>query len=201
MIIGDGYISTTGELKIGHKTAHCEYVLWKQKLLQDIGVDTRLYNIISNKKYPQTYIISNREFKNERELIYYHGKKHLSQHMVDTLFHSPLMLAIWYMDDGSLVKHRNPLTKSIKARCVYFSTESFTLQENERLIDGFKNIGIIAKIANSKNGNYHIWMNTLNSAKFISMIGEYVKQVKCMQYKIDFEYKCGKPNPIVLDDR
>ena len=84
---------------------------------------------------------------------------------------SPLGLAIWYQDDGSLSSERY----------VRLYSEAFTYEENEKLIKILnKRFNIKAEIKTDKK-YYFLQMDYENSNKFLSLVSPFMH--KSMQYK------------------
>lgn len=85
---------------------------------------------------------------------------------------SPLGLAIWYQDDGSLRQN--------KYICIY--SNAFTQEEHVKIITMLKErFDIEAKIGISKKKYYYLRMDAANSAKFLDLVSPYMHP--SMQYK------------------
>lgn len=107
------------------------------------------------------------------------GKKHITKNWVDKL--TPLSLAIWYLDDGSL-KNRN----SNSAKAITFATCGFNLAENELLVNRLADFGIKAAI-HTERSYYVIYLNNTETSKFLELIKDYIPT--SMKYKTTPEYE------------
>jgi hypothetical protein len=122
----------------------------------------------------------------QRNLWYPNGKKIVPENINLT----PLTLAFWYMDDGSL-QH------NVHSRLY---TNGFSFCDVEILISKLKNLGINSEIYTAKyiDRIYPvIKINRSNSFKLFDIISKYI--VPCMQYKLPTEHR-GKYNNSYLND-
>lgn len=92
---------------------------------------------------------------------------------------SPISLAFWYMDDGSLSHHEGQEDRADFATC-NFSTESCL-----NLINAFRKLGIEAKLKAYDYNRIHL--NAKNADIFFTLIAPYI--TKCMQYKLPLKYR------------
>lgn len=117
---------------------------------------------------------------------YRDGKKTVTKHWVDQL--TPLSLAMWYLDDGTL-RRGEGLRPSIEISSCGFSSEEHVL-----LLDCLKNnFGIDADVYHTK-GRLSIRINAENTQIFLDLIKDYVPG--CMKYKMrkeDQEIPCLLP--------
>lgn len=90
---------------------------------------------------------------------------------------SPLVLAVWFMDDG------NAIVRANKLRGYHLNTQSFTFQENEKLSLLLKKLHGIDSTVESNNGYYRIgiWQQS-SREKFSGLIQAYI--VPSMRYKL-----------------
>lgn len=108
--------------------------------------------------------------------VLYNSRKHIPK-FINEKFFTPLMLATWYLDDGSRTKNS-----------AFIFSMSFTKKENEYLANCFKKIDINAKVYYRKSDNkYYLYIgngnNKENSAnRFFKMIAPYVPTT--MRYKL-----------------
>ena len=101
-ILGDGCIALRyddGILKIKQSEQHKEYVFWLYEKLRNLCVSFPKQRKDNNQWYFDTRSIQ--EFTNFRHLFYPDGKKIIPKNISNLLI-SPLSLAVWYMDDGTL---------------------------------------------------------------------------------------------------
>lgn len=97
---------------------------------------------------------------------------------------TPLSLAIWYMDDGSLKhKYDNNCSPSIM-----ISTCSLTKEENLLLIDMLKNkYGVECNLRKEKGKYWSIYITTKGTPVFLKLVTKYMP--KSMRYKTLTEYE------------
>ena len=89
---------------------------------------------------------------------------------------TPLSLAIWYLDDGTLIKNNHDGGRAKISTC------AFSLEENKMLVNMLNDkFGIVATIINDK-GYYTLALDTENTDKFMGIICGYVPN--CMRYKV-----------------
>ena len=93
---------------------------------------------------------------------------------------TPLAIAIWWMDDGSLCKKvRNG---KVHAWELYLNTY-LSKEENQIIIDYFQNKWNVKWNLNLSKGKYRLRCSTREGRKFLTIIRPIVSQIKCMQYK------------------
>jgi len=107
-ILGDGYLQKTGEknarLRLEHGEKQKEYLFWKankfKKLFQGKPTYIERIHPKTKKKYKYwRYQSQSTPYLGKlRKIFYPQGKKRVPKNLNDYL--SPLMLAVWYMDDG-----------------------------------------------------------------------------------------------------
>lgn len=186
-----------------HKADHKEYVQWKNHLLS---------------KYLHMHFCYNKNGENPaydgrsartKKLIYmyddFYGKKRRKKLVTRRILNrlTPLGLAIWYMDDGSLKLNKKWTTvektkRSISSRNAILCTHSFGYEGNLIIKEYFKDVwNIEVRLEKNKN-HYMIKMNTKNTKLFFDIIAPYVTQVKCMSYKVDMQY--SKNNSRALEN-
>ena len=110
------------------------------------------------------------------------GKKIVTEKWLDTL--TPLGLAVWYCDDGSIA-----YKKGVSVR---INTQGFTRKENELIIEYFRqkwDLNFLIAPEKRKNKNlYSIRANTEDSIRFLEIVSDYIPT--CMSYKTIL--KCNK---------
>ncbi len=128
-ILGDGCLcenwsKTNYRMIISHCVSQKEYIYWKYEILKNyILTEPRL-----NPKAQSFTIrtISHPDLSKFREMFYVNKKKIIPKNIKDILS-NPLVLAVWFMDDGNKVVSNN------KIRGYHLNTQSFTYDENEQL--------------------------------------------------------------------
>lgn len=202
LCIGDGCLrkphprSGNVQLEIGHSIKQEDYCIWKRDLIYNIFGGKKApkigYRKIKLKGYDKVYqscrfTKSHPYFAYLRNLLYPNNVKVITREILDKL--TLQGIAIWYMDDGSFYKKDNEDgTKSI---CfdLRISTDSFTKEENEIIVDYFKEKwGINFYIYQCHKEREHGWIIRANKAaaiKFINLIKPYI--IPSMRYKIEYK--------------
>jgi len=93
-----------------------------------------LHSSINGKQY-FGYIVdfTDKQFQWFYTKYYGGGKRHINPQLIRHL-NSP-GLAIWYMDDGNLVRRKDVIGKQCSAFCL--NTQAFTFEEHEKLVKFF----------------------------------------------------------------
>jgi hypothetical protein len=196
MMLGDGCLSLSGGknafIRIQHSEKQKEYLESKANLLREL-TDVNVYEIKpSGKKNPNTnYACKTRRhplYTRTREIVYKEKRKTVTSTWLNWL--DERGLAIWFMDDGSLTKSYR--TNKSGNRVIYrreclFATCSFTLSENQLLVDYLlERFGLQSRIL--MKGKYpHIKIMTESANLMFDLIRPYI--VPCMDYKLDMEYQ------------
>lgn len=169
-MLGDGYMrcKMNAHLQITHSINQKDYVDWMYRVLKSFiltppkeyqGNGTRIGYRFFTRSLPCFTEIYHQFYQNKKKVI-----------PLD-LELDPLMLAVWYMDDGS--------------RCdksCYFNTQQFPEQEQELLIRLLlKNFGLHARRDRDKN-YYRLRLNVKESKKLVDLIRPHI--IPSMAYKI-----------------
>jgi hypothetical protein len=181
-LLGDAHLETrsggkTYRLKIEHAKSQLDYAKWKHHELRSIASsEIKMKTVeIDGKSYEKIWWNSS----STPSLRFYghqfygiHGKK------IPKLIHrwlTPLALAVWYMDDGS-IKSKNHKAKII-------NTQSYKKEEVELLCQVLnEKYKILAKLRKQKEG-YQIYLLSETIDIFTELIRPYI--IPTMRYKID----------------
>lgn len=172
-LLGDGYMRILegrqdAFLEINHSLKAKEYVDWKFNLLKNICIsipkerDTnegRIAYRFFTKQHSDLTKIYKMFYKNKKKII----PKNLSL--------DPLMLAIWYMDDGSKSRDCD----------IYLNTQQFNMKDQKYLLYLLKKIGINARLNKDKQ-YYRIRILKESIKTFMDLIKSYVPD--SMKYKL-----------------
>lgn len=172
-ILGDGYLRiVSGKknalLEINHALSQKDYVDWKYEMLQAFcksGPKSRAGNGTRT-----AYRFNTRQHSEITKLytiFYGEGKKSIP----DTLTLDPVMLAVWFMDDGS----------RCRASDVYFNTQQFARQDQECLQAMLSTLGIESSLNKDKVYS-RIRIKKSSIPVLFEMISPFV--VPSMAYKI-----------------
>ena len=181
-------------LEITHTSKNLDYLKLLKYLLEKIeGVTAKIAE--HNKKtdlktYTLYRLTTNRHkwFTELRDIIYDSNRiKIFPKEYIDKF--NILSLLFLYLDDGTLRVRMYEGTSKIRELRVTFCLDSFTLKELDYFRDYLKDTYNIdsriyrhSKIKDLNRG-FRIWLNTLNTKKFMSIIDKYYNLVPSMQYK------------------
>jgi len=182
LLLGDGCFEkkkdTLGiRLQIKQQSKAKEYVEWLYSQLKGHC----LSGVKFRKDYGQYYFSTRylREFKDIYNLFYVNGKKVVPANIKE-LLKSPLSLAIWYMDDGSLDYRPND------HYAFYLASNCFSLEDSKRLqVVLLDNFGIHSRVYNNlcRGKRYpRIYIGSDGRDKFKKLVSRYI--LDCFSYKL-----------------
>lgn len=184
MLLGDAYLETFNEgktyrLKIVHACSELSYLKAKYELLKDfIRIESIDENLDKNKKtnHKQSlYTVCDESFKFYADMFYANGVKKIPRLVQRYL--TPISIAYWYMDDGSLKWNK-------KLKAVRICTDNFTLGEVKLLIRLLNEQHSLNASIYSQRSRFRIYIPNDNYI-FSNLINEYVYD--CMKYKIPLD--------------
>ncbi|TSC83653.1 MAG: hypothetical protein G01um101417_464 [Parcubacteria group bacterium Gr01-1014_17] len=171
-ILGDGYVRIVpgrknAFLEINHSYSQREYVKWKYEMLKNIvrgmpklrrGNGKRLAYRFYTRALPEiTELYQN---------FYQSGTK-----IVPLLKLDSVILAIWYMDDGSRCRSSD----------VYLNTQQFSIADQEKILKMLDDIGLKASLNRDKT-YWRIRFKKISIPLLIEKIQPYI--IPSMYYKI-----------------
>src|SRR3989338_1774752 len=185
LLLGDGHLETqnggrTYRLKIEHAMYQKEYVQWLYGVFKD-WVRTAPKDrtqIVLGVRYGKCgfQTLSHGAFRFYAQQFYQNKKKVLPKQIPKWL--SPLAMAVWFMDDGSL--------KSNRHRALILNTQSFSKSEVLRLVEILKekyNIEMTLRKQSRKQFEIYQLITLKGSAeKLVDLIKPYM--VPSMKYKL-----------------
>jgi len=164
-ILGDGSFCGKRNIKVGHSDKHNFYNNTISKLLGSevvyavSGYGSRI-GVCQSQAYAAIEDIYNS--------VVTDGKITPSRGYLDTL--SPLALAVWYMDDGSLEKHTKP-GRQVKA---VLHTNSFGKETVESMIEWFNARDYKCYLFKAREGQFGIKFTPDGTDNFLFTIAPYV---------------------------
>lgn len=182
LLLGDGCFEkkqdTIGiRLQIKQRSKAKEYVEWLYSQFKDYC----LSEIKFREDYKQYYFSTRylREFQDLFSLFYKDGKKIIPPNIKE-LLNSPLSLAIWYMDDGSLdYRPKNHYA-------FYLASNCFSVRDSERLqYTLLENFGIKSTVYNNlcRGKRYpRIYIGSEGRDKFCQIVQSNI--LNCFSYKL-----------------
>lgn len=125
-LLGDGALSKSGKnyrLRIEHNSKHKEYVEWKYYLLKRLCI-SKVQNVTAHSSL-RFGTVGHPEITKLRHLWYQQTKQ-----VVPGLKLTPIMIAVWFMDDGT--KHRDTVDISVhnfRLEALKSCSDSFGISE------------------------------------------------------------------------
>lgn len=183
MLLGDGG-KCRNNFFIQHSVKQKEYALFKKQLLETITnkpVNTRQWR---NQQGYELFRIEPKLTPLTRVMVkrcYPGGVKTLSRKFLEYL--TLQGLAIWFMDDGS--KSFKKIGNKVHAVEVTLNTY-LSKEENEIIIDFFKEKWGINWGLNKSKDKYRLRMGTCEARRFFSLIEPFI--IDSMRYKINLQF-------------
>jgi len=173
-LLGDGYLRIVSGranalLEINHSISQKEYVDWKFEMLSNIcksgpksrkGNGARIAYRFTTRQHP--------ELTDFYRMFYINQQKRIPDLILD-----PIMLAIWYMDDGSKCRDSD----------VYLNTQQFCVEDQQKLLRMIKVLDIECSLNRDKN-YWRIRIKKSSIHKFFSIIERYI--IASMMYKLSY---------------
>jgi len=178
-MLGDGSSYRLKAVSFSHKKEHEEYLDYTLISLGGIA-GNKQKEVISGygTSMVRARTIENYAIEDLFKDWFTSDKKQVPKSIIGKL--SPLSLAFWYMDDGSLSHHEDQEDRANFAVCG-FNEESIT-----NLIEAFFYLGIEAVKYNA-DGYWRIRLNSYEAEKFFTLISPYIPN--CMKYKLPERYR------------
>lgn len=202
LLLGDGYINDKGRIEIEHCIEQKEYCIYKAKLLHSVcgGKDINVHeyertrSIRKDGKEWKSNTFTTVSFKKQskhfiqfRELLYDKTtrKKVITQEVLDLL--NPLSIALWWLDDGSLVRKQNR-NKTLGSYGLMLYTY-LPKDQNELIqkyfLEKYNMKWNVVPANKHKENQYMLRCGQTEGRKFLNIIREIVlKNVPSMQYKV-----------------
>ena len=173
-LLGDGYLRIFPKrknalLEINHSFAQKEYVDWKYEILKNIsgsppkarrGNGARIAYRFYSKQLPKLTALYELFYKKKRKVI------------PNTLTLNPMILAVWFMDDGSRSRSTD----------VYLNTQQFSVSDQKKLVRALKKLGLEATL-NKDKSYYRLRFLKHSLPKLRSLLTEGI--IPSMRYKIE----------------
>ena len=183
-LLGDGCLEFNGyrgtRLQIKQKDEHKQYVMWLYENLADLCRTEPQQRKDTKQWYFSTRALE--ELTHLQKIFYFQRRKRIPNE-VARLITSPISIAIWYMDDGTL-DYRPKSHYNFR-----LSTDCFTTEENEMLVSMLKkNFGVTASISNSlcRGKKYNrLYIGSKGRDSFLDLVTPYMI-TPCFNRKIPF---------------
>lgn len=196
MTLGDSYLAQAHKrpnvkMRYVHSPKQTAYGYWKASVLEQLTpLPVRVYNVTAKlnngKSYEQVCFetSSHTLFKRLRKLAYPGGKKAATARLLDYL--TPLGLAIWYMDDGSI--NINKSGGKLRGRQIFLHTACPEIEADLIRSYFLCTWGIEWKKFRIRQDSqfFSLRANVENAIKFFMLISQYVHP--SLRHKMDFQY-------------
>lgn len=180
-LLGDGSLEhdkfKASRLQIKQAKIKKEYVIWLYERLANLVKTPPKQKSDTLQWYFSTRSLrSLEEFRN----IFYKNRRKIVPRSIRILLNSPVSLAVWFMDDGSLdYRERSHYSFSI-------SVDDFTVEETKLLQEALKrNFGIISTIQtpSSRGKKYtKLYIGKNGRSQFLKIVQPYI--LSCFAYKL-----------------
>jgi recombination protein RecA len=180
-LLGDGHLETqtrgnTYRLRVEHSEKQKEYLFWlynefkewvPQEPKRKVRADGRVsYEMVT---------VNHGAFRFYAHQFYVDGKKKIPVLLAKML--TPLGLAIWYMDDGSI--------KSSRHNTFNIHTLGYAKHDLERVRKIFKDsFGIATALHSQKHTSWRLYIPSESSVLFTSLVYPTMKLIPSMLYKL-----------------
>ena len=170
-VLGDAYIYPQGKICFEQGIVQRKYLMWKYKILAPVAYK-KVSRVSRLDRRSNTETVSYRFFLRQyfrplRKLFYRNNRKVIPEALVDRF--DPLVLAVWYMDDGYLDKNNSPL----------FMTDCYVGEDVYRLVQILKRS---VDIQSYVTGNGRLRIERESANKFFRLVEPWVHP--SLRYKL-----------------
>lgn len=180
-LLGDGHLETqnkgrTFRLKVEHTIGQKDYTDWLFEKFKNLSLTNPQVKqqTVKGKQYQKYWFstVSNGAMRFYGQAFYLNGKKVVPKLIAKLV--TPLSLAVWFMDDGSLKSKAN------RARII--NTQGFDSQSLQRLHDMLlTKFHINTTLRKQKEGT-QLYIPSVEIDKFITLVEPFI--IPSMEYKI-----------------
>lgn len=198
-VIGDGCLALAGKRNNNARyhfqqhVSHKDYVDWQANIIENICpvtvVERKPYTDKNGWNHNGSYVLTSRSlpfFTTIRSRWYIEGKKVVSPH--DIRLFDAESLAVWFMDDGCLCKHKK---NKINYYWINMATQSFSWADNKFLRDFLADkFDIHADIGTRKYTSgikYVLNIKKRNVQTFLDTVKPYI--LPSFQYKLELPHE------------
>ena len=180
-LLGDGYLqvlNVSASVQFGH--ANKDLTDWTLKAIGKLAGETHMQTSGYGSQIFASRTVSLKDIKTKFE-SFYTDKKVVPDWVSREL--SPLAIAFWYMDDGSLSHHEGQEDRA------HFAVCGFTKDDCSILQKGLEKFGINT-VYYVSNGYSHFRLNADDAEKLFVLIAKYIPS--SLQYKLPERYRGHK---------
>lgn len=200
LFLGDGSYQC-GKIRLSHTHKQKFYVKWLEDVFKSCGLivnsryDFVKHTTFGDRLYSELYINVPKRFYFEtlNKCFDQSGRKIISEYVLNNI--NELGLMLWFLDDGQLhVSFR----ENKASRFGYLNTQSFTYEENQKIVEIFKSrFDIDLKIHKDCSGfsnckdrvYYRLYFNATNFRKFFDVVRPFLQYIpKEFYYKFNMQY-------------
>ncbi len=172
-LLGDGYMRiipgrADAFLEINHSIKAKDYVDYKYKVLKRLCVSGPMQRTTNEDRVAYRFFTKQHSDLTE---IYHQFYKDNRKEIPRDLILDPVMLAIWYMDDGSKCRDHD----------IYLNTQQFSISEQNILLNKLRTMHINARLNKDKH-YYRIRILKESIETFMSIIAPWI--IPSMRYKL-----------------
>lgn len=180
LLLGDGHLETqnngqTYRLKVEHSINQYDYLEWLYLNLKNI-IPGKIYSKTKdNRKYVgfRTYSLGELRFYGQQ---FYVNKNKRIPPLISKMMNN-LVLAIWFMDDGSI--------KSLKHKTYIIHSLGFKRKELSLMLDVLENkFGIKASLHKQKGKYWRVYIKSESKYDFEKIIKPIVSTFDSMKHKL-----------------
>ena len=176
------------QMSTTHYPKQLDYLLWKESILKSYVKFGKLITDRSKEEQGFIYYKKTSLVESSKVLVYLYEnfyalvKKRVTMKLLHRL--TKLGIALWFMDDGSLIPHSFTKEGSIRALKLRLHTSNFTYDEHVIMKKYFEERDIHFNITKDKiyyclsTGRKESIMN------FIEIVKPFVNLIECMKYKV-----------------
>lgn len=164
-VLGDAglysnWSNTNYRLHVRQCLKQSAYVEWKYQALAPLVLTAPQYYDRTKSVWFRT--ISHPELTQLHEIFYQDGKKIIPENIAEYLA-NPVTIAVWFMDDGN-----------ISGSGFNLNTQSFTLAENQLLVETLKDIWGLKSSIHMNHGYPRLYVQARSAGKFADMVRAHI---------------------------
>lgn len=172
-LLGDGYMRVmqgrkNAFLEINHSIKAKKYVDWKYNILKNICISSPKERNTNEGRVAYRFFTRQSDELTKIYNLFYKNKKKV---IPKSLVLDPMILAVWYMDDGSKTSNSD----------VYLNTQQFSMREQKLLLHLLRGIDVKARLNKDKK-YYRIRILKESIKTFMNIIKDNIED--SMRYKL-----------------
>jgi len=172
-LLGDGYMRIiegrcNAFLEINHSFKAKKYVDWKFNILKNICISSPKERVTNKGRIAYRFFTRQSDELTKIYNLFYKNKKKV---IPKSLVLDPMLLAVWYMDDGSKCSTSN----------IYLNTQQFSMKDQKFLLHLLRKIGVKARLNKDKK-YYRIRILAESIKTFMNIIKNNIED--SMRYKL-----------------